>query len=549
MLWRHLPPYYTVRPTAQPGPGPSERSVESAGCRSHVAGAKSGRIQSLSSRTQKDLVTSKGLEKAARTDGRTRRVALLAAVALLLLAQGLAALLFLRHGWDALAFPYPLNYGEGPLLDQSVRLAQFQNIYRTDLTVSPYVVANYPPLFMLAQVPLVWLFEPALWYGRLISLLSVAAVALFVGLTLHALTKDRIAAIAGGLIFPAMPYVVRWSSLSRVDLLGLAFSWAGLFVVARWPEKRWSVFVSALLLIAAVYTRQTYILAAPLAAFVWLVAQGQRRRALETVAIAGGAGLIVFALLNIFTGGGFFLNTVTANLNDFRWERVSLNALGALLACPLLLLGSLAFLLLTPRKGNRSWWLVAPYLLASIPSAVLVGKVGSDVNYLLELSAALGLATGAFIAWQRERPRLRIALIALLAVQVLALAQSSRVPSGLQNYVIEQRGEVAQLSRMVANANGHVLTDDYMGLLPQSGRRIYFQPFEMTQLTLDGDWDQRPILKDIDQERFPMIMIWSPPFAREIKRDRWTPRMLEEIHDNYERTDRVADMVIYRPRE
>jgi hypothetical protein len=25
--------------------------------------------------------------------------------------------------------------------------------------------------------------------------------------------------------------------------------------------------------------------------------------------------------------------------------------------------------------------------------------------------------------------------------------------------------------------------------------------------------------------------------------------MLEEIHDNYEKTDRVADMVIYRPRE
>ena len=110
------------------------------------------------------------------------------------------------------------------------------------------------------------------------------AVALFVGLTLHALTKDRIAALAGGLIFPAMPYVVRWSSLSRVDSLGLALSWAGLFVVARWPE-RWSVFVSAMLLVAAVYTRQTYILAAPLAAFVLssrprASAAGRWRRAL-----------------------------------------------------------------------------------------------------------------------------------------------------------------------------------------------------------------------------------------------------------------------------
>jgi hypothetical protein len=496
------------------------------------------------------LATSKGLKKEASHAGVwTSRVALGVAVALLLLAQGLATLLFVRHGWDALTFPYPLNYGEGPLLDQSVRLAQFENIYRTDLSGPPYVVANYPPLFMLAQVPFVWLFGPALWYGRLISLLSVAAVALFVGLTLHALTRDRIAAVAGGLIFPAMPYVVRWSSLSRVDSLGLALSWAGLFIVARWPERRWSIFVSALFLVAAVYTRQTYLLAAPLAAFVWLVAQGQRRRALETAAIAGGASLLLFAALNIFAGGGFFLNTIIANLNDFRWERVSLNALGALLACPLLLLGSLAFLVLTPRKGNRSWWLVAPYLVASIPSAVLVGKVGSDVNYLLELSAALGLATGAFIAWQRKRPRLRVALIALLAVQVLVLAQSSRVSSGLQDYVIEQRSEVAQLSRIVASADGPVLTDDYMGLLPLQGRRIYFQPFEMTQLSRDGDWNQDPFVRDISKEKFPVIMIWSPPFAREIKQDRWTPRMLEEIHDHYERKNRIADMVIYRPQE
>jgi len=468
----------------------------------------------------------------------------------LLLAQGWAVLLFVGHGWNALAFPYPLNYGEGPLLDQAVRLAEFRNIYRSDLAGPPYVVSNYPPLFPLAQAPFVWLFGPAFWYGRLISLLSAAAVALFVGLTLHALTKDRLAAVVGALIFPAIPYVVRWSSLARVDLLGLALSWAGLFVVVRWPEKRRSLVVASLLLVAAVYTRQTYALAAPLAAFVWLLSQGQRRRALELAGFAGGAGLVLFGTLNVLTGGGFFLDTVTANLNDFRWERVSLNALGALLACPLLLIGALAFLVLAQRKGDPSWWLVAPYLLASVPSALLVGKVGSDVNYLLELSAALGLATGAGISWQRERPRVRTLLVALLAVQVLALGQSSRVPSGLQDYVIDQRAEVGQLSRIVAEAKGPVLTDDYMGLLPLNGRRIYLQPFEMTQLARDGAWDQRPLVRAIQEERFPVIMIWKPPFAREIKRDRWTPAMLKEIRTHYEPTDNdLADMVIYRPKE
>jgi hypothetical protein len=487
---------------------------------------------------------------AAHADGRTGRVALGVATAVLLLAQGSAVLLFVGQGWDALAFPYPLNYGEGPLLDQAVKLAEFRNIYRSDLTEPPYVVSNYPPLFPLVQAPFVWLFGPAFWYGRLISLLSAAAVALLVGLTLHALTRDRLAAAAGGLIFPAMPYVVRWSSLARVDLLGLALSWAGLFVVARWPHKRWSVVAAGLLLVAAVYTRQTYALAAPLAAFVWLLSQGQKRRALELAGVAGGAALILFGTLNVLTGGGFFLNTVTANLNDFRWERVSLNALGALLACPLLLLGALAFLVFAPRKGNRSWWLVAPYLAASGPLALLVGKVGSDVNYLLELSAALGLATGAVISWQRKRARVRTLLIVLLAVQVLALGQSSRVASGLQDYVIEQRDEVGQLSRVVAEAKGPVLADDYMGLLTLNGRQIYLQPFEMTQLARDGAWDQRPLVRAIEEERFPVIMLWRPPFAREIKRDRWTPEMLKEIRAHYEPADnKLADMVIYRPKE
>ncbi|MBA3951810.1 MAG: glycosyltransferase family 39 protein, partial [Rubrobacter sp.] len=451
----------------------------------------------------------------ARTAIRTRRVAPGVATAVLLLAQSWALMLFLRHGWDALAFPFPLNYGEGPLLDQAVRLANFEGIYSSDLARAPYTISNYPPFYLLVQAPFVWLFGPELWYGRLISLASVAATALFVALTLFTLTRDRIAAMAAGLTFPAIPYVLRWSSLGRVDLLGLALSWAGLFAVVRWPGRRRAIVAAALLFVAAVLTRQTYVLAAPLTAFVWLLVQGQRRRALELAGLSCGLGLVSFAALNVATDGGFFLNTVTANINDFRWERVSFNALGAGLACPLLLLGGLAFAWRAPR--DRAWWLVVPYLALSVPSALLVGKVGSDVNYLLELSAALCLATGALIAWQRERPRLRALLISLLALQVLALAQSSLVPSGLQDYVVDQEKEVRQLSRIVAGAEGPVLTDEHMGLLPLNGKRIQFQPFEMTQLSRDGSWKQDRAVETIQSEEYAVVMMWEPPFAKDIK--------------------------------
>ena len=480
-----------------------------------------------------------------RPVARVRWVAPGVATAVLLLAQTWALLLFLRHGWDALSFPFPLNYGEGPLLDQAVRLASFQSIYPADLGAAPYTISNYPPLYLLVQAPFVWLFGPELWYGRMISLASVGVTALFVALTLFTLTRDRIAAMAAGLTFPAIPYVMRWSSLGRVDLLGLALSWAGLFTVVRWPERRRAMIAAAVLFVAAVLTRQTYVLAAPLTAFVWLLVGGHRRRALELAGVSWGLGLVSFAALNVVTDGGFFLNTVTANINEFRWERVSFNALGALLACPLLLLGGLAFISRGPRDG--AWWISVPYLALTVPSALLVGKVGSDVNYLLELSAALCLVTGALIAWQRERPRLRALVISLLAVQVLALAQSSLVPAGLQDYVIDQEREVRQLSRVVAEADGPVLTDEHMGLLPLNGKKIPLQPFEMTQLSRDGSWDQTRAVQSIRNEEYAVVMMWEPPFARDIKQDRWTEKMLGAVEAHYEPESKLADMVVYRP--
>ena len=38
--------------------------------------------------------------------------------ALLILAQVLAVVTFLQNGWGAITFPYPLDYGDGPILDQ-----------------------------------------------------------------------------------------------------------------------------------------------------------------------------------------------------------------------------------------------------------------------------------------------------------------------------------------------------------------------------------------------------------------------------------------------
>ncbi len=129
------------------------------------------------------------------------------ALLLLLARLGIALFEYSRLARAALAFPFPLDYGEGPILDQTLRLAQFENIYRDSFASPPYTVSNYPPLFQLIQVPLAWIVGPAFWYGRLISILSAVSAAGLIGLILHTLTGDRIAAAIGGLTLLAFPYL------------------------------------------------------------------------------------------------------------------------------------------------------------------------------------------------------------------------------------------------------------------------------------------------------------------------------------------------------
>jgi ABC-type sugar transport system permease subunit len=477
-----------------------------------------------------------------------QRILLWVATAAFLLAGTWAASLFVNHGLATLAFPYPLNYGEGPLLDQAARLADLKNIYPADLSKPPYVVSNYPPLFVLLQAPLVWIFGPGFLYGRAISLVSTVAAAGLITATLNAFTRDKTASAAGGLTFLAVPFVLHWSSLDRVDMLGLALSWGGLYAVVRRPDRR-NAILAVLFFVAAIYTRQTYALAAPLAAFAWLLAGGHGRRALALATLTGALSLLLLGALSALTGGGFFFHTVSANVNEFRWEQVSSNLFTTQGLMPLLLVEGVAFVVLGLRSRPPSWWLVGAYLAGAAVAALLIGKVGSDVNYLLELSAALSLAAGALIARYGRRPGTRCVLLLALAVQVAIMVQASQyVYARLQADVITQRTELARLEGVVEGSKGPVLADEYAGLLPLDGRRIYLQPFEMTQLQRDGRWDQEPLLRSIRRRKFPVILIWKPRFAAGIERERWTRGMLEAIEENYEPAHTHAGTVVYRPK-
>jgi hypothetical protein len=496
------------------------------------------------------------------------------------------------QGREALNFDYTLDYGEGPLLDQAVRLSNGEGIYPPDISTPPYTITNYPPLFVLLQVPFVWAAGAALWYGRLISLLCTLLAALFTGLTIHALTRDRLAALAGGLLLLVFPYVLHWAPLNRIDNLALALLMAGLYVLARNPHSRQKHVLAAFLLAGAIFTRQSYALAGPLAAVVFLLCEPSRpaghefdhryglKRTAYFILWLGGIGLVVFLILLLTSSGGFFFHIVTANVNPFFWDTVKRYAGDFKRYMPFLLAGAAGMFLWglnepvhlvrrlrrksapasqvgkAPReKANRSldhsaWWLAAPFLVGATLSAITIGKDGSNVNYLLELCTALSLSAGVLIAWAgQESTAFKMAMLVVLALQVNGILQWSQATyATYHTNRFNQLPQLFQLNQAIQRADeGDLLADEHMAMLVTNGHNLVFQPFEFKMLSEAGKWDQSAFITSIQQKEFPLILLYDPS-TWDSQQARWTPEQLSAIYANYQRKGELAETILLEPK-
>ena len=487
------------------------------------------------------------------------------AFVLLLIPLAFSLVTYAWHDWTTVTFPLSLDYGEGPILDQVVRLAHFETIYPADISHAPFSVGNYPPLFHLFQAPFEWIFGPALWYGRAIAALAVAAAAIFIGLTLYNLTGSLLASAAGGLALLAFPYILLWSSADRVDSLALGLSWAALFTITRWPDRRKGIVLGAVLLSAAVYTKQSYGLAAPMAAFFWLLVRPTSPssitlpwiaklkinwRAFELAGWTAAICIGLFLLLNLATGGGFFFHIIQANVNPFRWQTVDnyFHEIRDNLILLLILAGCFILSGLWKRGRTSAWRLVLPYCLGATASAITIGKDGSYINYLFEFSAALALVTGASIVWAAKRWYLQTLVVLLLAAQfglMVAWTQDSYVNRSMDR--IKQVKDIQQLALRVKQTQGEVLADEYMSLVVLAGLRLPFQPFEFKMLSEGGIWDQQPFLDSIARKEYALILLYSPGGWDSLN-GRWTKEQLSAINTFYQSDGRFADTTVYIPK-
>ena len=511
----------------------------------------------------------------------------------------LYALAFLEHGWGVVSFPYQIDYGEAPELNRAVLISQGLPVY-VDWSRPPYQMANYTPLYPAVASIGVMFRGADFFFGRLVSFLSTLAAAGLIGGIAWSLGAGWRGAAIGGLLYLAAHPVWNWGAFQRVDAMAVALELAGMALFTYgWVRQRlaWGVWVSVLVFVLAAYTRQT-VVAGAVACYGYLLWRSPRL-AFGAIGAYAGLGLGVFGVFQIVTGGQFWRHIGDGNLNRWSWD-IFFHYWGPFWRLQHWAFGLVGVGIVASMVGRRAQ-IPLLYLAASAATALTMGKVGSNVNYLLQLCAALalgvGIVTGEVSRVAGRLPRLLSPVPhVLLSVWVLVgLQQLYHVPHGPGDasrrqssvtgvmegvrfidwplwrldplgtppaalgerfraiYLGEQSAADLEHARRahthVAGMAGEVLSED-MTFTVTAGRRIYLQPFEFSQLAEQGDWDQMQLLEDVRQRRFGVVVLRfrlgdEPTWHGE----RINAPLRQALEAGYRLEANYGDYFVYRPHE
>jgi hypothetical protein len=474
-------------------------------------------------------------------------------------------------GWRDLRVPYELDYGEGAVMWQTANILNPARAY-APLDTGPLVIWNYTPAYLFVARAVWKLQGDLLWSGRVISFLSAWGIAaLLAAIIYRALparfgSAVRICAAGTGLFYLSIRSPMNWFPFMRVDWLGLLAAYLGIFFFLSARSKPWKSYLAFLFFIFAILTKQTNI-AAPLACFVITLVIAPLR-AVRLVMMSAAIGAVTFWLGMHWTHGGFAQHLITYNVHSFRVAHALSGLWEASMDARLFAIPAAALLLLAGSRGRSAlrWrrlqakWKHSPFFLTlgvetlhflfAFAISLAYGKVGSNVNYFLEWTAALCVLSGmslGVLLWQALRvPRVTATVAVILLFPLLLAASALDKPlnalfgSRTDQEIRRGRSEAYnELVPYLAATPGTVLSDD-MVLLANAGKELVFEPATMRYVAEAGTWEPSGFIARIAAKEFALIVISRP--------DKWHPRVLAAILQNYEPDRDVGNFQIYRPR-
>jgi hypothetical protein len=482
----------------------------------------------------------------------------------------------LRHA-ILIRAPYELNYGEGIVVYQAMKLDSLKTAY-PKLDGFPFIVFHYTPLYHYAMRAVSSFTGGDLFLsGRYISFACGLAILLLAAyLVLYAMRgRQRLPVLTGALVACALflltPSMTVWSPNARVDLMGLLLTFAAVCVFVS-SRSVLADALTAVLLVGAVYCKQVLISAA--LSILLVAALRDWRQALRIVGFCLIAGLIPLAVFFQATDGQVLKHWFAYNHNTFSVTRALFMViesvrpvdLTALLAVWLLAVVFLHLLwrhrdklLPSIRHELRQSRLIRVSLLSglilclSFAFSFTSGKTGSDINYFLEWHLYAAVLAGIAVALALRSPRLIkgsasvVVLAALLALLVhgygalINLRKDAGLTATSRARIEQGRRAEQDLIATIRRMPGDVVAEN-MSALIRAGKRIVIEPAITRELISTGVLDEEPYLQLLREHKLGGLILLSPHDP-----ERFTPRFLETLQKHYRVTGTIGKWLIYEP--
>jgi hypothetical protein len=447
------------------------------------------------------------------------------------LIAGALAAYALTMWLGALVARSPVLYGEGAVAN-AARLARAGVAY-LDVDPQRFVAANYPPLFLhVASI------GDAFVTGRIVSILSTLFVATMIFLAARPAGRLPAAGLAAGWL--ALAPVMVWGPAVKPDLLALALTVAGVVTLDR---RRDLAAVAGFALLFAGFAKPTAFLPA-LALAVWLV---RADRAAFTRLVFGAAVAIFAAAVTVYLDSVPDVWRHVVTWNALSW---SLEQWLPLVFLAVIVVGmpGLIAVFAGGVRGAR-----AAYVVGAIGILIAGGREGATINYLLDLTVAIGLSIAAIAPRLRTRALVPLVLLVQLVAGTLVLdplrVLPGRVPTtGAWSDPLPGGATIA----FHVDVDGRYLVED-AGLLARNGiAPVVDDLFLWSRLVERGIIDAEPIVSQVRDGRIDIVIaevdLEHLDAAPGFERQRWAATLVRAVLDRYRLTQHIGRLWIYEPR-
>jgi hypothetical protein len=443
--------------------------------------------------------------------------------------------------------PYQLDYTEGAVLYGGMQVAHGASPY-PPVSGLPYILNTYPPVIYELVGLLVGKFGVNFTPSRVAILSSAILICVFLALLLKRWTGSWMVGLVFGFLFMTVPMVQQWLYLVRVDLIGILFTIAGLYVFVAFP-KRWYLSIPLFTFsMICLYT----LVAAPGACFWWLISRKEWKKAVVLAGSMAALLLLAYFWEQQRTGGWFAFYMFQSHASPYSLVQVPAMIVMVLRTHALLfVLASLAVLADFPKQVLS---LPSIYLALCTITSFTAGKDGAADNHLLQLLAAVCLCAGLGYHWLRQQVFSQSFPAAQFSAAVIvgALALTSLANTPVRNLkTVEALRECDKAYAFIGSEGGDRILSDNVGVLILNNKQVFVSdPFVYRWLVWASRMPDRELEGLVRARFFDSIVLWNRADDPRVVTEFWPPSIRKAISENYQLSQQFAcdAKYVYQPK-